>query len=215
MGPSPQVAREIPVFAVLPANVLLLDVAGPMEVLRKANLEQGAVRFVVTFVGPAPSVASSIGLSVAGIAPLPERLPDGAFVLLSGSVTAPMAATSAAAVDAAGLDREIVAWLQRVVRPSTTVASICSGALLAARAGLLDGKTCTTAPRLDRRTERARAAGARRRESAVRDRWRTADQRRSHVRRRPDAARRGRNDRSRRRRRGRPLSGRLPAAERR
>jgi transcriptional regulator GlxA family with amidase domain len=144
MTPSRQVAREIPVFAVLPANVLLLDVAGPMEVLRKANLEQGVVRFVSTYVGPAPSVSSSIGLSVAGIASLPERLPDGAFVLLSGSVTAPMAATSAGADDAAGIDREIVAWLKRVVRPSVTVVSICSGALLAARAGLLDGKTCTT-----------------------------------------------------------------------
>src|ERR1019366_7137513 len=40
--------------------------------------------------------------------------------------------------------QEIVAWLGRVGRPSITVASICSGALLAARAGLLDGKACTT-----------------------------------------------------------------------
>ena len=39
---------------------------------------------------------------------------------------------------------EIVAWLKRVVRPSIAVASICSGALLAARAGLLDRKACTT-----------------------------------------------------------------------
>ena len=78
---------------VVPPNVLLLDVAGPMEVLRKANFEQDAVRFVATYVGPAPSVGSSIGLSVAGVAPLPERLPDGAFVLISGSVSAPMAGT--------------------------------------------------------------------------------------------------------------------------
>ncbi|MGA2492363.1 MAG: helix-turn-helix domain-containing protein [Roseiarcus sp.] len=144
MKPSRHVAREIPVFAVVPPNVLLLDVAGPMEVLRKANLEQQAVRFVTTYVGPASVVGSSIGLSVAGIAPLPERLPDGAFVLLSGNVSVPMAATTAAAGDVAGLEQEIVAWLKRVVRPSIAVASICSGALLAARAGLLDGKACTT-----------------------------------------------------------------------
>ena len=46
--------------------------------------------------------------------------------------------------DVARLEQEIVAWLRRVVRPTVTVASICSGALLAARAGLLDGKACTT-----------------------------------------------------------------------
>jgi len=144
MKPSRQVARDIPVFAVVPPNVLLLDVAGPMEVLRKANLEQQSVRFVTTYVGPASVVGSSIGLSVAGIAPLPERLPDGAFVLLSGSVAVPMATSAAAVGDVAGLEQEIVVWLKRVVRPSIAVASICSGALLAARAGLLDDKACTT-----------------------------------------------------------------------
>ncbi len=144
MKPSRQVAKEVPVFVVVPPNVLLLDVAGPMEVLRKANLEQQAVRFVATYVGPAPVVGSSIGLSVAGVAPLPERLPDRALVLISGSVSVVMAGSAASAGDVAGLEQEIVAWLKRAVRPSIVVASICSGALLAARAGLLDGRACTT-----------------------------------------------------------------------
>ncbi len=34
MSPAP---RRIPVYVVLPARTLLLDVAGPMEALRKAN----------------------------------------------------------------------------------------------------------------------------------------------------------------------------------
>ena len=136
--------RELQVFVVVPPNVLLLDVAGPMEVLRKANLEQQAVRFVAVYVGPAPVVGSSIGLAVAGVRPLPERLPDGALVVISGSVSAPMAGSAADAGDVARLEQEIVRWLKRVVRPSVTVVSICSGALLAARAGLLDGKACTT-----------------------------------------------------------------------
>jgi transcriptional regulator GlxA family with amidase domain len=38
----------------------------------------------------------------------------------------------------------IVRWLAAVVRPGHKVISICSGALLAARAGLLDGYCCTT-----------------------------------------------------------------------
>jgi transcriptional regulator GlxA family with amidase domain len=144
MQRSGHAPRELQVFVVIPPNVLLLDVAGPMEVLRKANLEQQAVRFVPTYVGPAPIVGSSIGLAVAGVRPLPERLPDGALVVISGSVSVLMAGSAAGASDVARLEQEIVAWLKRVVRPTVTVASICSGALLAARAGLLDGKACTT-----------------------------------------------------------------------
>ena len=144
MRRSGHAPRELQVFVVVPPNVLLLDVAGPMEVLRKANLEQQAVRFVAVYVGPAPVVGSSIGLAVAGVRPLPERLPDGALVVISGSVSAPMAGSVADPGDVARLEQEIVGWLKRVVRPSVTVVSICSGALLAARAGLLDGKACTT-----------------------------------------------------------------------
>ena len=57
---SPQQPAEVPVYVVIPPRVLLLDVAGPMEVLRKANLEQDRLRFAVSYIGPAPSCGSSI-----------------------------------------------------------------------------------------------------------------------------------------------------------
>ena len=38
----------------------------------------------------------------------------------------------------------VVKWLRAVVRPGHKVVSICSGALFAGRAGLLDGYACTT-----------------------------------------------------------------------
>ncbi len=41
-------------------------------------------------------------------------------------------------------ERAIVDWLRACVRPGHTLMTICSGALLAARAGLLDGYSCTT-----------------------------------------------------------------------
>ncbi len=37
-----------------------------------------------------------------------------------------------------------MAWLRSAVRPGVRLVTICSGALLAARAGLLDGYSCTT-----------------------------------------------------------------------
>lgn len=138
-GPS----VEIPVYVVVPPHVLLLDVAGPMEVLRKANLQQHAVHFTVNYVGPSSRVRSSIGLDVTGVEPLPEELPDGALVVISGAADLPLGGTPTRD-DNALLEAEIVAWLKGAIRPGIRLASICSGALLAARAGLLDGFECTT-----------------------------------------------------------------------
>ena len=72
---QPQTQRLIPVVVVLPPRTLLLDVAGPVEVLRRANLIQDRVRFDVRFVGATRSLRTSIGLSVSGIETLPHILP--------------------------------------------------------------------------------------------------------------------------------------------
>ncbi|MCU1319505.1 MAG: AraC family transcriptional regulator [Edaphobacter sp.] len=137
--------RRIAVYVVIPQRTLLLDVAGPLEVLRVANREQEAVRFEVHYVGPAASVVSSIGMTLAEIEPLPKVLPDGAMVVLSGDVDYMMMPGGQAAPKREGSgDAAIVAWLRAMVRPGHKVVSICSGALLAGRAGLLDGYACTT-----------------------------------------------------------------------
>jgi transcriptional regulator GlxA family with amidase domain len=138
--------REVvPVFAALTQPTLLLDVAGPMEVLRLANLYQDAVRFEVRYVGPLSSVMTSIGIALTGIEMLPSELPSNAMVMLFGDVEKVMmpAGWPAPQKDVRG-DAEIVQWLKDVVRPGHTVVSICAGAMLAARAGLLNGYTCTT-----------------------------------------------------------------------
>lgn len=133
----------IPIYVVVPPRVLLLDVAGPVEVLRKANLLQASVRFAVAYIGPSRNARSSIGLGVTGVEPLPDGLPDGAFVVISGAADLPLG-EAAGSHEEALLEDEIVTWLKRTVRPGIRLVSICSGALLAARAGLLDGFECTT-----------------------------------------------------------------------
>jgi transcriptional regulator GlxA family with amidase domain len=69
--------RRIQVYVVVPPRLLLLDVAGPLEVVRWANHVQKEVRFEVHYVGPAPSLQTSIGLTLTAIEPLPPKLPDG------------------------------------------------------------------------------------------------------------------------------------------
>jgi transcriptional regulator GlxA family with amidase domain len=142
------VVQQVCVYVLLPPRPLLLDVAGPLEVLRQANQLQRRVRFDVHYVACTQQLQSSIGLTLANIEPLPSDLPQGAWVMLCGDVDETL-------VDARGLiqweseqdtaqTERIVEWLQRSAGPSHRIISICSGALLAARAGLLDGRLCTT-----------------------------------------------------------------------
>jgi transcriptional regulator GlxA family with amidase domain len=137
--------RRVPVYVVLPQQTMLLDVAGPLEVLRAAQREQTAVRFEVHYVGPTAEVSTSIGLTIAGIEPLPQQLPDEAMVVISGMVDYAMTPGADAMLKRSGAgDAEVVAWLRGVVRPEHKVVAICTGALLAGRAGLLAGRACTT-----------------------------------------------------------------------
>jgi transcriptional regulator GlxA family with amidase domain len=144
MKPHAAATIEIPVFVVVPPRVLLLDVAGPIEVLRKTNLEQDRVRFDISYLGPVPEVHCSIGLRIAGISQLPQQLPDGALVMIVGSADLPLGAPRTSRRDDSVHEAAIVEWLRQAIRPGIRLASICSGALLAARAGLLDGHDCTT-----------------------------------------------------------------------
>jgi transcriptional regulator GlxA family with amidase domain len=140
--------RQIPVFVVVPPRLLLLDIAGPLEILRQANRVQSSVRFEVRYIGPISSLQTSIGVTLAGIETLPAELPPHSWIVLAGDVEHVMLCggkfgTGKSAEDAAA-ENVIVAWLKTTVRPDHKLISICSGALIAARAGLLDGYSCTT-----------------------------------------------------------------------
>lgn len=147
-------------FVVLP-HTLLLDLAGPAEALRLANVHRArrgmAPAFGLRFVGPAPEATSSVGASLAGLAPLPAALERPTWVVLLG-----LPGDTARRPPAGWLDTR--AWLARVVAPrlgaalplapsgapdagappSAGLLTVCSGALLAADAGLLAGRRCTT-----------------------------------------------------------------------
>lgn len=136
--------QEIPVYVVLPPRTLLLDVAGPIEVLRRANVEQNRYRFVFHYVGATHHVGTSIGLKLADIQVMPDTLPNNAIVMVSGSISEPAEPDIQLASENAKQATELVDWLRRSIRPGIRLILICSGALLAAQAGLLDGYTCTT-----------------------------------------------------------------------
>jgi transcriptional regulator GlxA family with amidase domain len=134
----------VPVLFVLLPNVLMLDLAGPAEVLRLASQVEGnaAPDFDLQYVSPVTALQSSIGLPLAGLAPLPDTLAPGTWVVLVGSTSK---VTPAGALEFETASAALSEWLRRVFTPSgERLVCICAGALSAARAGLLDGRQCTT-----------------------------------------------------------------------
>ena len=141
-------AQLIDLLFVIAPHSLLLDIAGPAEAFRLANLHRERrglpPRFRLRFAGPEAALVTSVGLALAELEPLPDRLTSPTWVVLVGQpaaqlgqVTPPIAAT------ARWLKLQLGEALLAPDPPHRLVA-ICSGALLAGRAGLLGARRCTT-----------------------------------------------------------------------
>lgn len=123
-------------FALLP-EVVLLDVAGAAEAFRMAEqLVPGSYK--LQFVGTSPALRACIGLQLHRLQPLPASVPDGTIVVITG--------VSSAALDLNSPPiKRLTEWLAKISRNQTvTLMCVCSGSLLAAQAGLLRGRECTT-----------------------------------------------------------------------
>lgn len=110
-----------------------LDLAGPMAVFEVARLAQPGSYTWRLVASQAPAVRSSAGVPWP-VKPLPRRLGEIDLVMVIGGD----------GVDAACRDGRLIGWLQRASRSGARIASICSGSLVLAAAGLLDQRTATT-----------------------------------------------------------------------
>ena len=122
-------------FLTLP-GVMTLDMAGPAETFRLAGPEAE-----IFYTGPEATVVSSTRMTISHILPLPEHLPAGSILIVPGLENSESQLNLPAAAEACQWLRHQQAAIRR---KDVTLVCICAGALLAARAGLLDGVQCTT-----------------------------------------------------------------------
>lgn len=143
------------IFFVVPPQVHVLDLAGPLQVLNSLS-ELGIASVELLCVAPLEELTSFQGLTLSGIQPLPNDLAEGDVVIVVGSKLS----FDESLTPEHG---QIVNWLQTEVKPrldDIVLASVCTGAFLLGAAGMLDRRTCTThhdhLARLQRRHPQAR-----------------------------------------------------------
>lgn len=123
-------------FAVLP-EVVLLDVAGAGEAFRIAEREVPD-SYRLRFVAPQSSVRAAMGLHLDRLEPLPDRVPNRSVIVVTGVTSKGLRLDAAPTL-------ALVRWLQRTMENETvTLMCVCAGALLAAKAGVLENRECTT-----------------------------------------------------------------------
>lgn len=106
-----------------------LDFIGPYEVLRK--LPHAQVRFVWHEPGP---VTADSGVLVVGATHSLDETPSPDVILVPGGPGCTVAAR----------DTVLLEWLRRAQRTATWTASVCTGSVVLAAAGLLEGKRATS-----------------------------------------------------------------------
>ena len=139
--------EQIDVLFIVPPHSLLLDIAGPAEAFRLSNQHLvrhgGKARFKLRYAGPKQQCESSVGLQLADLEPLPSTLPRPTWVVLVGQPIAVIARPD-------GTSSATMRWLSQTLapmlksQPDHHLVTICSGSLIAARAGLIGTRRCTT-----------------------------------------------------------------------
>jgi transcriptional regulator GlxA family with amidase domain len=133
MGSAAAADPRVVVIVAFP-GVLGLDVVGPLEVFAMANRFGASPVYATSIVSRRGGMlAASSGLVIATEQAETVAGPIDTLMVAGGYSTAHAAD-----------DRDFVRWLADAAGSARRVTSVCSGALLLARAGLLDGRRATT-----------------------------------------------------------------------
>jgi transcriptional regulator GlxA family with amidase domain len=112
-------------------RVQALDITGPSEVFSLAHRAAPGGAYEIELIGAAGNLRTSSGLT------LQTQPPDTRAI---DTLIVPGGQGTRAATN----DERLISWIRTAAKRSRRVTSVCTGAFLLARAGLLDGRRATT-----------------------------------------------------------------------
>lgn len=123
------------IYFYIPEQVTILDLSGVVQVFEEARILGFNYRF--KFISNQTNIKSSSGLELSSLKIFSKTNPTkNDIIFISGSSTHQ--------IDYCSESPSFFEWLNKANANKTTICSICSGAYLLAKSGLLDYKECTT-----------------------------------------------------------------------
>ncbi|KZN35009.1 MULTISPECIES: GlxA family transcriptional regulator [Pseudoalteromonas] len=122
------------IYFVFVADTLPLDFAGPLQAFLEAR--RLGVSFDIKYVSASDQLICDGGLQLQNLTPLPEKLEADDIIVIPGCHHAFEAYSTEASL-------QTIQWLKNTITHQA-ILTICSGAVLAAKAGLLSHRTYTT-----------------------------------------------------------------------
>lgn len=135
-------SSPIDIWLLVFPGFVLLDATGPLQVFASANDDARDAGqpppYRIHVIAPGGgAVASSAGVALVA-APLPRAGIAGGTLIVSGAGTADLPSSASAG------GRALLRWVARAADPAARCCSVCTGAFVLARAGLLDGRRAST-----------------------------------------------------------------------
>lgn len=123
------------VYFYIPKQVIILDLTGVLQVFEEAKIL--GFNYHLKFVSNQSSISSSSGLELSSLTDFRKTNPTkNDIIFISGSSTHQ--------IDLYYEEDSFYDWLRRANSNQTTICSVCTGAFLLAKSGLLNNKECTT-----------------------------------------------------------------------
>lgn len=123
------------VYFYIPKHISLLDLSGIVEVFQEAN--NLGFDYQLKFISSESLIKSNSGLELSSLIHFAKTTPQKEdIIIISGFSTQQ--------IDVLAEDNSFFDWLHQANKKQTTICSVCTGAFLLAKSGLLDHKECTT-----------------------------------------------------------------------
>lgn len=123
------------IYFYIPNRVILLDLGGILQVFQEA--QQLGYDYQLKFVSNSETINCAAGLELSSLTHFTKYAPTEDDILVIPGL-------STEQLDQGTIDVSFHQWLKNAHRKKATICSICTGAFILARAGILNNQACTT-----------------------------------------------------------------------